>query len=246
MPQIALSKLLDGFEQMAREKWAYEWGAAQRGKVDCSGAFVYQYKNLNGPYIYHGSNRIARDYVRDMSKNVRDALPGMAAFKWKSDGAPDTYKDGLGNFYHIGLVSRSGKTVLNAKSVKYGFVESPITENWTHFAYLKDVLYKEVIPTEPLVVGAGIVNTKSGPLNLRDEPSAYGEVINQIPKGETVGLYWDKPSDGWYYGMWDGYKGYMSAKYIQLINDQPEPTEGRMIEVPERLIAELNAYRKVD
>lgn len=57
---IKLNELMELFERMEQEHWAYEWGAAQEGKVDCSGAFVWAYRQLSGPDIAHGSNSILR------------------------------------------------------------------------------------------------------------------------------------------------------------------------------------------
>lgn len=41
--------------------WAYVWGSAKAGAVDCSGAFVYAMKKY-GLSIFHGSNTIWRNY----------------------------------------------------------------------------------------------------------------------------------------------------------------------------------------
>lgn len=47
--------------------WAYEWGAARTGAVDCSGAFVYAMKKY-GLSIYQGSNTIWRSYLAQKGK----------------------------------------------------------------------------------------------------------------------------------------------------------------------------------
>ena len=40
MIKIPVSDFIAIFEQMKKEKWKYEWGAARKGCVDCSGAFT--------------------------------------------------------------------------------------------------------------------------------------------------------------------------------------------------------------
>ena len=64
---------------------------------DCSGAFVRAYK-AHGLSIYHGSNRIAREYVVQLLPPSY-AKPGMAAFKAYNPGdkyyaLPSEYKPG--------------------------------------------------------------------------------------------------------------------------------------------------------
>ena len=48
MTIIQANDLIALFKRMAREHWRYEWGKAKEGAVDCSGAFVYAFKELGG------------------------------------------------------------------------------------------------------------------------------------------------------------------------------------------------------
>ena len=110
------SELIDIFKRMYTEHWTYEWGAAREGCVDCSGAFVYAFKQF-GKSIPHGSNSIARQNISAIVE-AKYAKPGYAVFKRRlDDGEPAKYRgDGWGNFYHIGLLAENGKDVYNAKS----------------------------------------------------------------------------------------------------------------------------------
>ena len=132
---IRSDDLIALFRLMYAEKWKYEWGAARRGCVDCSGAFVYAFRQLGGS-IYHGSNTIARRHVGEMGKTP---VPGYAAFRWKKADTAK-YPDGRGDFYHIGLVDADGEHVLNAKGAKAGFCRDPL-DGWHGFAPLKGVEY---------------------------------------------------------------------------------------------------------
>lgn len=210
--KIKVSELIALFEKMYKEHWSYVWGAARKGCVDCSGAFVYAYKQF-GQSIYHGSNRIARKYVGDL-KSIDNAKAGWAAFKWKKDGAPSDYTDGKGNFYHIGLVDRTCKMVLNAKGTNSGFCLDPI-DTWDYVAPLKAVNYSEIIientVTETVLYKA-TVNTQGGSLNFRKSPN--GTKIGTIPNGTIIDVINDNNSN-WWKIQYGGKIGYVSTEYVK-------------------------------
>ena len=157
---------------MWQEHWKYTWGAAQRGNVDCSGAFCYVW-NLFNKRIAHGSNKIARSYIKEMLP-ISAAKPGMAAFKKRKPGdkyydLPEKYQPGgaeyngdINDYYHIGVVDEDTNYVLNAQSESTGFQRSPISQNWCGVGYLKDVDYgtdsgtssnTDIPATEPINTG---------------------------------------------------------------------------------------------
>ena len=212
--KIKVNELIALFEKMFKEHWSYVWGSAKKGCVDCSGAFVYAYKTLKNLSIYHGSNKIARQYVGEL-QSIDKAKAGYAAFKWKKNGAPSKYTDGKGNFYHIGLVDNTGKYVLNAKSTSAGFSRDPIS-SWHYVAPLKAVDYTDVdsnITTEVedvAVLCQAIVNTKSGSLNFRNAPN--GTKIGTISKGVIVDVL--NNSGEWWNVRYNGKTGYVSKNYL--------------------------------
>lgn len=207
--RIAAGALIGCFETMLQEHWAYAYGAAREGCVDCSGAFVYAFKKLGGPAIEHGSNAIARKRVGAM-RPIDCARPGWAAFKWRAAGEPEKYADGRGDYYHIGLVDGTGRYVLNAKGAKSGFSRDALG-GWSFAAPLNDVDDEEVKRMETLYRAR--VATRSGPLNLRDRPG--GAVIGRIPRGEAV----DVLSDGedWWAVDYRGVSGYAASDYLERI-----------------------------
>ena len=96
--------MIADFQLMVNEKWQYVSDSAERGKVDCSGAFTYWYAQ-EGSKMYHGSNTMYRKWSTEKGKIGEISLvPGMAVYKNKHDGKePAEYlNDGLGNFYHVG------------------------------------------------------------------------------------------------------------------------------------------------
>ena len=139
---IRKDDLLDLFERMAREKWAYKLGAAREGCVDCSGAFVYAYKQLGGPAIEHGSNSIFHLRI-GTALPMSQAKPGYAAFKvrpWTEDQKGNRwYGYDPGDLYHIGLFGRDGR-ILNAQGTATGFVSSSAS-TWDYCAPLLAVEY---------------------------------------------------------------------------------------------------------
>lgn len=154
MAKIKASDMISNFQKMYREKWSFKLGSAKEGCVDCSGAFVYTY-GLYGQSIYHGSNRIAREYVVQLipyseAKSSGQIVPGMAAFRSRQPGQsyydlPAEYQQGgahyngdLTDYNHIGLVDEDTNYVLNAANP---FAKTSITDRWTHVAKLTAVDY---------------------------------------------------------------------------------------------------------
>ena len=232
--KIKVDNIIDLFEKMYKEHWSYIWGSAKKGCVDCSGAFVYAYKTLANAYIYHGSNRIARKYVGKL-QSIEKAKAGYAAFKWKATGEPESYTDGKGNYYHIGLVDRTGKYVLNAKSTSKGFCKDSIS-SWQYVAPLNNVDYTE-IENNLNDVNQNIqnnnydtkyyayVSTAYGNLNVRKEPK--GKRIGKIPRCVLVDVL-DDSDKNWWLIKYDQIEGYADSKYLEKLDTSKFPYDVRI------------------
>lgn len=214
---IEAGKLLDLFERMEREHWGYELGAAREGLVDCSGAFVWAFKQLGGS-IEHGSNSIYHLRVGKVVP-VSEARPGYAVFKmraWREEDRGNRwYGESPGDCYHIGLMGRDGK-VLNAQSVKTGFVASD-AKGWSFAAPLKAVEYE----TEGggKMFGNATVTTAGGALNIREGASTAAKVIGKVANGTRVNVIREATSE-WMYGMAEsGEIGYMASVYLRADSD---------------------------
>lgn len=217
---IQASALIALFRRMLDEHWAYEWGAAREGCVDCSGAFVWAYRQL-GATIEHGSNSIAHLRVGEYVP-VAKAKPGYAVFKlraWRDDSdnvGNRWFGQQPGDVYHIGLMGDDGK-VLNAQSTKTGFVASDAA-GWAFAAPLKDVIYKE---GDGKVFGNAAVNITSGYLNIREGASTKSKIIAKAANGARVNIIREAGGTGWVFGaLENGVAGYMSSEY--LVEDAPE------------------------
>lgn len=221
---IRANALIALFRRMLDEHWAYEWGAAREGCVDCSGAFVWAYRQL-GASIEHGSNSIAHLRVGEYVP-VAKAKPGYAVFKlraWRDDsdnGGNRWFGQQPGDVYHIGLMDDNGK-VLNAQSTKTGFVASPVSQNWSFAAPLKAVSYSDNDEGGDTMFGNATVKTQRAGsyVNLREGASTRAAVIGKVYDGERVNVL-REAGTGWIYGKTQaGAEGYMSADYI--VEDAP-------------------------
>ena len=67
-----------------------------------------------------------------------------------------------------------------------------------------------------------IVDTKSGPLNLRSAPTTNSSVIEEIPKGSIVGVIKEMNAD-WSQVYYGEILGYVASKFLQRENTSPEP-----------------------
>lgn len=233
--KIKVNDLINQFQIMLDEHWDYEWGAARKGCVDCSGAFVYAYKKLNGPSIAHGSNSIFHKYCgTPISKNEvgNKNIIGNAAFKvrkWSTKYSSNAwYNQNPGDVYHIGLVDKTGKYVLNAKSTSAGFSLDPIS-SWQYFAPLSAVDYSEVNETVIEQPYYAIVTTEKDPLKMRKEPNTNSAVITKIPKGELVLI--NQEMNGWAAVEYNGYSGYTSLAYLSKTSSTPAESDKNKITI---------------
>lgn len=207
------NEILMLFEQMLSEHWSYILGSAQKGCVDCSGAFVYAYKTLDGMSIYHGSNWMARNEVTELLP-ISQAEPGMIAFKVRKPGAknynlPERYKDSgdTNDYYHVGLVSRDGKSVLNAAGAKTGFSSSALSK-WSYVGYGKHITYEGETAMETMTVTAESGST----VNRRTRPETSAPILDRIKVGTQVQVL---ATDGtWSTVQFDGATGYMMSKFL--------------------------------
>lgn len=199
---------------------------------DCSGAFVRAYK-AHSLGIYHGSNRIAREYVWELLP-IAQAEPGMAAFKARKPGdqlyqLPAEYKPGgkhyngdLNDYYHIGLVDADPRYVLNAQSTATGFQRSKITDGWDCAARLKAVDYIENGDDDEMgILYEAIVDSANDkPVNLRKQPSVKAAIIAEVPDGTVVKVL-NEVNEDWAEIDTGSKTGYMMRGYLVKTGDSP-------------------------
>ncbi len=162
---ITANALVAQCEIPLEEKWGYIWGASGetwtkekqantknemaqkygaqwigRRVCDCSGLFVYAFRELGGS-IYHGSNTIWRQYCVESTKGTltegkrtdgKAIRPGSAVFLTRNEG-------GTKSRHHIGIYIGSNMCI-EAKGTKSGVVASGLS-HWDEVAELRDVSY---------------------------------------------------------------------------------------------------------
>lgn len=191
---------------------------------DCSGAVVRACLKY-GYRIYHGSNRIAREYVVKLLP-PSEAQPGMVAFKSRKPGEkyydlPSEYRQGgrhyngdLNDYYHIGCVDSNPAYVINAQSTQTGVVRSKVSNGWTAVGWLK-FMEKEKTPMDAQTM---IVTTDK--VNLRAAPDKDSQRIEWLNKGDvvTVKLAYD---NGWDFVAHETKQGYVMARFLETSEDMP-------------------------
>lgn len=249
MAKIEQKAALQLFEQMMEEHWAYEWGKAEKGLVDCAGALVYLYKQ-NGLSLYHGSNAIARSEAVELLP-ISAAKPGMLAFKARAStekgyALPDKYKPGgksyngdLLDYYHVGLVDAAGKQVLNAASKEIGFTRSQLSasKGWDYVAYARRINYGETNTGDDGMQTMVVTADSGGTVNLRARPDKSASVLAKVPIGEAVQVL--SLSGGWATVQRDGITGYMMEQYLkaQEAVSAPGSVEARLAALEARVTA---------
>jgi len=136
--QAQLEKTTDSDRESGR-KYGSKWIGHM--VADCSGLFVWAFRQLKGPEIYHGSNSIWDRYCSakgELKKGKRtdgcDLKPGTAVF---------TYNASKKNRGHIGLYIGDG-WVIEASGTINGVIKSKITiSKWVEWGELKGVDYEE-------------------------------------------------------------------------------------------------------
>lgn len=63
------------------------------------------------------------------------------------------------------------------------------------------------------------VTTKSGALNLRDEPGPGGSRIGSLPRGAVVDVLDTAINAGWWHVQFGGLDGYASSDYLERIEE---------------------------
>ena len=264
MPKlIPAAELIRIFQKMYQEHWPYEWGKAERGCVDCSGAFVYAYKQF-GQSIAHGANAIARQHIKGNLLPACQAKPGMAAIKLRTPNEegydlPDKYRQGgsaydgnLNDYYHIGLVDTDPNYILNAKSTQAGFSRDKIWNGWDCVAYLAKVDYQDEGDSEMEEVKAVVAlpaGASGSTVNLRASASKSAKIIRRVPVGTTVKVLTDQ--EFWCEIEVDGVSGWMMANYLEYAGqegesggDVPDNVRAQLAEALDKISTAVEAIRE--
>lgn len=190
---IKASDLIKLFQQALDEEWGYIWG--QRGQTwtqakqdaatrdmtvrygqkwvgrrvaDCSGLFVWAFKELEGS-IYHGSNTMWKKYTTNKGTLTGEMSirPGTAVFTVGSDGVRG----------HVGLYI-GDDVCIEAKGTAYGVVTSPLSR-WDEWGELVGVEYD--LPADVAYIAPRTL--RKG--NRGSDVEEVQRILNQDPRYPT-------------------------------------------------------------
>ena len=205
--------------------WPYVSPGSNDSKgIDCSGLFVKMYRDQNAS-IYHGSNRIFRQYCSETGKltNVSQLQPGMAVFKWK-DQQPKGYSDNLGDFSHIGfVVSSNPLKIIHASSAVGCVTTDTKIGKWAYWGKLKDVLYDSENKSEDEggdIMTAIVYAENGNPVKMRAKPSTASNTYWEVPHNTTVTV--SERGDTWSKIEYNGRTGYMMSKFLKYDEEAKE------------------------
>ena len=219
---LDVSKLIAAFEEIIG--WPYESpGSNDSSGIDCSGAFVRAFR-LQGASIYHGSNTIFRQYCSQTGRiaGVASLVPGMTVFKQRNDNAePDKYRgDGIGNLYHIGLVTSINPLRIVHATSPNAKVDTKLG-NWSYWGLLRNVDYggeQAVANVDEVRYIALVVAPKGDTVNLRK--TADGDLLARVPVGQRVSVLAE--SGGWARCVYGDLVGYMQTQYLKDMESVPD------------------------
>ena len=227
--------LIDKFKYALNHNWGYIWGgcgevwtqakqnAATRemtkaygskwighNVVDCSGLFVWAFKQLDG-HMYHGSNTMFLKYTTSSGilangerEDKKELLPGTAVFKWDPKYTNP--------YYHVGLYIGDG-VVIEAQGTKAGVITSTLA-SWNRWGELKGVDYGNDADSQTDVtpVGIGDAHVIGGKLKAREKPSLSASVIEFLPN-ETPVKVLEVVDPNWVKVSWET-TGYVMRKWL--------------------------------
>ena len=213
-----------------------EPGDGSDGYCDCIGLVIGAIRRMGLKWTgIHGSNWAARKEFVNLQpiNSVSDLSVGDVVLKGCAKGTkgwnlPARYQKGgkyyngdLNDYYHAGVVTSISPLNITHMSSKMTVDKS--LGNWNYHGLLT-ILYNaggRLTPTPepgPQTGSQAIVVAQSGStVNLRKSPSLKGTLLTRVPLGNIVTI--TAPGEEWASVTYGGYKGYMMAKFLDIIGD---------------------------
>jgi hypothetical protein len=209
----------------------------------------YAFRECGVSFSTTGTNYSARKQVDNLRQIVgtSDLNIGDIVFKANNPGdsgydLPDKYREGgaeyngdLRDYYHIG-------TVKSVYPLQIIHMTSPTAKTdtkigkWEYVAAWKKTYIKDAEPApepapeppepepqpEPQPALPAVVTSENGrPVNLRDQPSRFAQLVDRVPVGEAVDVI--ENSGEWCQVNWNGKGGYMMTQFLDF-SDDAKPT----------------------
>ena len=230
---ISLSDFLNAIQANVSRITHYQSGGdGKGGGCDCIGLIIGAIRLAGGTWSgTHGSNYAAR-YEMDNLYHIstqNELFLGEVVYKAKSPGQdgydlPAKYKDSgdLLDYYHVGVVTNENPLrITHCTSVAGGIKVDTSMGQWRYGGMLKDVDYGGGAMD---VLYRAVVTAVSGKtVNLRESASEKARVIKSVPVGSIVDVLEDTDPK-WWRIRWEGYQGYMMAKFLSLYEEEDRET----------------------
>lgn len=225
-----LAKVLVIFNSNPKRR---EPGDGSDGYCDCIGLIIGALRRAGYKWTgIYGSNWAARKEIKDLKpiKSQSELQPGDIVLKAVAQGKggwdlPNRYRKGgqyyngdLNDYYHAGVVYSTNPFQIRHMSSKMTIDTKVNTYHpWTHYGKSRQLVEASVTPS-PSTETKAIVTAPSGStVNLRQTPSLKGRLMARVKLGQTVTIV--EPGEEWAKIKWNGFIGYMMAKFLDVVGD---------------------------
>lgn len=192
----------------------------------------------------------------NMSAKYRDLTERHEGLAGIPAGALPFKRYGEDDEGHVGIATGEG-TVIHSSSVKGKVVETPLTaaEGWDCWGVHRHIETSSALSAEEagtderemitMEAYKAVVklNDPDSSLNVRNEPSRSGDVINKLFHGQSVTVLANY--DGWMFVQYgdSGKSGYVSGDYLERVaEDMPEENVIRLTGTPVIIDGEGNEF----
>ena len=235
-----LEKILVIFNSNPKRR---EPGDGSDGYCDCIGLIIGAIRRMGLKWTgIHGSNWAARKEVVNLQpiKDISQLQPGDIVLKAVAKGKsgwdlPKRYQQGgqyyngdLNDYFHAGVVYSTNPFQIRHMSSKMT-IDTKINtfHPWNYFGKSRQLVQASggVVPTPTPSPSptpstgsqAVIVADSGGTVNLRQGPSTKKRIMVRVPLGKTVDVI--APGETWCQVKYNGFTGYMMAKFVDIIGD---------------------------
>ena len=178
----------------------------------------------------------------NMSAKYRDLTERHEGLAGIPAGALPFKRYGEDDEGHVGIATGEG-TVIHSSSAKGKVVETPLTaaEGWDcwgvhrHIETLSALSAEEAGTDEREVItmeaykAVVTLNDPDSSLNVSNEPSRSGDVINKLFHGQSVTVL--DNYDGWMFVQYGDMMGYVASEYLERIAEEDVEPEEESIHV---------------
>ena len=213
-----------------------EPGDGSDGYCDCIGLIIGAIRRMGLKWTgIHGSNWAARKEFVQLKRinSVSDLSVGDVVLKGVAKGVsgwdlPSRYRVGgkyyngdLTDYYHAGVVTKTNP--LNITHMSSKMTVDTKLGNWGFYGTLTILANaaKKVTPIPEPAPSTGslayVVAESGSTVNLRKSPSLKASLITRVPLKSLVTIV--SPGEEWAYIDTGRYKGYMMAKFLDIIGD---------------------------